>query len=475
MNSPATTNPRRRSRERIGADTARVWARELDLRNPYAKSILLALANYMNEDGSAWPGIMTISRDTDISEETVTKRLRWLETIGAIAMLKCWVDENGRRNHDGRGKPTSSEIRFLFDADVEAIAAAAHEAVDGKPLRGAALVSHEARVSPRPRGGLNAESDSGVSTLVAPCQPPTGRDAHIDDTNLEQEDSPQSPPLPSGESQGPASEQEKHRADLDAWLTKFRETYPEPSNRPEVVASLAAGLTAEERQQAQRGAEGAKAARAAATRERRKRPLVDPAKFLGNPALWSEYERFAPPPPPPEIFVPYGSEEWRARAVRAAICGMRMPSPSEVSGKGRGAIFHRELDPGTLPLAAHADEFGGVDTRKWPIIEKAATGSDSKAHMTAEFAAWGQRIKDWTGTWPQADRLSLCDSQVRCTPCWCEVPFTFRGETKMVRGYKIGLRVPTPFPPAKGSTGTSTGPPMIAELTDQDVADFVKS
>jgi len=473
MNSPATTNPRRRSRERIGADTARVWARELDLRNPYAKSILLALANYMNEDGSAWPGIVTISRDTDISEETVTKRLRWLETIGAIAMLKCWVDENGRRNHDGRGRPTSSEIRFLFDADAAAIETAAHESVEGKPLRGAALASHEARVSPRPDGELNAVPDSGVSALVAPCQPPTGRDAHIDN-NLEQEDSPQSPPLASGEAQGEASEASEQRSNLEAWLTKFRATYPEPSNRPEVVASLAAGLTAEERDQAQRGAEGAKASRAAAIREKRKRPLVDPAKFLGNRALWVEYERFAPPPPPPEIFVAYGSEEWRARAVRSAICGMRMPAPSDVAGKGRGAIFHRELDPGTIALASFADEFGGVDTRSWPIIEKASTGADSKAHMTAEFAAWGQRIKDWTGQWPQADRLSLCDSQVRCTPCWCEIPFTFGGKTTMVRGYKIGLRVPTPFPPAKGTSGTATGPP-VAPLTEQDIDAFVKS
>lgn len=469
-----TTIPRRRSRERIGADTARVWARELDLRNPYAKSILLALANYMNEDGSAWPGIVTISRDTDISEETVTKRLRWLETIGAIAMLKCWVDENGRRNHDGRGKPTSSEIRFLFDADADAIEAAAHESVDGKPLRGAALASHESRVSPRPGGGLNGESDCGVSTLVAPDQPPTGRDAHIDDTNLEQEDSPQSPPLASRESQRAAAEEGKQRSEVGGWLTKFRATYPEPSNRPEVVASLAAGLTPEERKQAQRGAEGAKAARELATREKRKRPLVDPSKFLANAALWNEYERFAPPPPPPEIFVAFGSEEWRARAVRAAICGMRMPTPSDIAGQGKGAIFHRELEPGTLALAAHADEFGGVGTRNWPIIEKASTGADSKAHMTAEFAAWGQRIKDWTGNWPQADRLSLCDSQVRCQPCWCEVPFTFRGETKMVRGYKVGLRVPTPFPPAKGSGGSSTGPP-IAELSDQDASDFIKS
>lgn len=469
----------RRARERIGADKARVWARELDLRNPYAKSILLAIANYMNEDGSAFPGTPTISRDTDISEETVTKRLKWLEQIGAIAIFKCWVDENGRRNHDGRGRPTSSEVRFLFDADCEAIEESARNSIEAKPLRGAAAAAHDARISPRPDGELNQESDSEVSSPLAPYQPPPGRDPHIEDSNLEGEDSPQSPPLPSGEAHGsasaPSGDSPLDDRSLAAWLAKFRATYPEPSNRPGVVASLASGLTEIERALAQRGAEGVRAQRDRAVREKRRpKPIVDAAKFLGDPALWAEYARFAPPPPPPEIFVAFGSLEWRARAVRAAICGARMPGPADIIGHGRGAIFHREADPRTFALADYANESGSVDTRDWPIIEKTIHGADGKAHMTPEFAAWGECIKEWTGYWPSAERIALCDAPTKCTPCWCEQPFTYNGKTTMTRGYKYGLRVPTPFPPAKGGRASATGPPSD-NLTQEDsdiVANF---
>ena len=36
----------------------------------------------------------------------------------------------------------------------------------------------------------------------------------------------------------------------------------------------------------------------------------DPAKFAASPALWAEYERFAPPEPPRPIELQPGSDEW---------------------------------------------------------------------------------------------------------------------------------------------------------------------
>ena len=154
-------------RERLGADIARVWARELQLGNPAAKAVMLAVANYMNEDGAAWPGVATIARDTCLSEETVVKRLRWLEGIGAVALFKCFLDANGRRSYDSENhrKPTSSEIRFQFDADVNEIEAKAQADLKTQSLRGAALKSHNGDVSTRHQRGLNEDD-------LAPDQPP---------------------------------------------------------------------------------------------------------------------------------------------------------------------------------------------------------------------------------------------------------------------------------------------------------------
>lgn len=179
-NSP---DARRKPRARIGSDQAMTWARGLRLNNPYANSILRAVAIYMNEDGTAYPGIATIAADTCIAEETITARLKWCESIGAITLRKCWIDENGRRIYEkpqNRGRPTSSEIRFNFDADPEQIAANAIGASKPKALRGAALVSHEAKaVSPRPDGEQTPEISTRpgreqirVSSRLAPDQPP---------------------------------------------------------------------------------------------------------------------------------------------------------------------------------------------------------------------------------------------------------------------------------------------------------------
>lgn len=130
-------------RTRIGSDDARRWVRSLRLGNPYAKAVLMAFTNYVNDDGTAYPGLETIHGDTEIAINTITARLRWCESIGAVTVSKCWVDEHGNRNKVGRGRPTSWEIRFLLDADVEAIAAAADEQAPDRPLRGSAKTKHE--------------------------------------------------------------------------------------------------------------------------------------------------------------------------------------------------------------------------------------------------------------------------------------------------------------------------------------------
>lgn len=223
--------PARRRPNSIGADDARSWARKIRLGNPYAKAILMALANYMNEDGTAYPGIDTIASDTDINPDTVLRRERWLEDIGAIVLSKCWVDENGRRNKEGRGRPTSTEIRFLFDADIEEIEAAALSD-EPKALRGAAKKSHEERgASYRPHGEQNSIQEQPVSTSLAPQQPPTGRTRHIEE-NLEREVPPQ-PPLAGG----------AFNEDSEKRFQEFKSSYPDGIVDPEAAKREFAALT----------------------------------------------------------------------------------------------------------------------------------------------------------------------------------------------------------------------------------------
>ena len=105
-------------RPRIGSDSAHAWARNVTLRNPHAKAVLMAACFYVNDEGSCLCGIGTLAQDTDLSVHTVRNRLNWLERIGAIRRSPRWRDENGRVNYDGRGKRTSDEIRLLLDASM---------------------------------------------------------------------------------------------------------------------------------------------------------------------------------------------------------------------------------------------------------------------------------------------------------------------------------------------------------------------
>lgn len=266
----ARPNAGRRPRERIGADEARRWARQLDLGNPFAKAIMLAAANYMNEEGTAYPGTATLARDTDISEDTVVKRLRWLSDIGAIALFKCWRDENGQRNYEGRGKPTSSEIRFLFDADPDDIRARAR----GETVGDDGCETSE--ISPRPERGL----DSGqppTSPRLAPDQPPKSDPSeatvHMNArARLEQEHESQ-PQTPS-HSEGA----------LTPPIEDFQAAYPIPVSDLDKARMVWSGMTEAERNDAITGAAGY----ASLCRQQPRRTVEDAHRWLKN-RKWQGY------------------------------------------------------------------------------------------------------------------------------------------------------------------------------------------
>ena len=153
---------------------AHAWSRSMKLGNPYAKSVLKSLCLYVNDTGSCFAGIGTLADDTDLSQDTVRKRLKWLEEIGAIARFPRWIDENGRANSEGKGKRTSDEIRLMIDTDPEVIEA-----------RALGLATEESSdetgadagdISPRHQQGLNAESKTARDS-VGPA-PALGQPSH---------------------------------------------------------------------------------------------------------------------------------------------------------------------------------------------------------------------------------------------------------------------------------------------------------
>lgn len=408
------TSEKIRSKSRIGADTARVWARELSLGNPHAKAVLLAVANYMNEDGSAFPGISTIASDTDLSEDTVVGRLRWLEGIGAIALFKCWVDENGRRNHEGRGRVTSSEIRFLFDADTDEIEAAAQPDKPRK-LTGAAAESHARReaISPRPRRELNSSQSQEVSTGLAPGLPPTPSARTVE---LE-EIPPKSPPL---ESEAAQSEPVKTGTAYE----QFTEAYGEGSVRPERARALWSALDESERDIAIRGARGYRAQRLAT-----KKSLIDPERFLRSRELWTEFAAAPLATSAARVLVDIETDAGRTWISLHRIGGVPAPSPIISGGKSIMALA-ADVPPQVLALKRSPPE------REWSVVEPG----------TQEIGAWREFVLAQTGKLPVPQR-HIAGERYQRDAAGVEIRDSQGNRISNGFVHKHGLKVPAPFPP----------------------------
>ena len=63
-------------------------AMKLEIPDPYAKWLLLCLADYANEETrSCYPSVKTLSKRTSISESTLYVKLNWLEKHGYISRI----------------------------------------------------------------------------------------------------------------------------------------------------------------------------------------------------------------------------------------------------------------------------------------------------------------------------------------------------------------------------------------------------
>lgn len=213
---------------RIAADEAHAWARNLRLGNHMAKDVLKSAAMYVNGEGVCFVGIEQLADDTELSMDTVRKRLAWLESIGAIVRFPQWIDANGRRNGEARGKRTTDEIRFLLDADPDEIEARANGETDAS----------EAPGSPSHQQGPNQGQDS-VSPTVALCQPSDSGEG-LDSSNLEPEPEKIPPSPPSGGERVIDEELEKD-------IEEFRSSYPAPITDMPRFRSVMTALTSIER------------------------------------------------------------------------------------------------------------------------------------------------------------------------------------------------------------------------------------
>lgn len=70
----------------------RVWALDIE---PTEKLLLLAIADFTNNEGNAWPSIPTIARKTSLSEDTVRRKIRKLSVDGILSSTPR-KDKHGR-------------------------------------------------------------------------------------------------------------------------------------------------------------------------------------------------------------------------------------------------------------------------------------------------------------------------------------------------------------------------------------------
>lgn len=417
--------PARKPRpRRIAADEAHAWARNLRLNNPFAKLVLSMLTLYVDCDGKCFVGIEALAEDTELSSDTVRKRLAWLEMVGAIARFPQWVDGSGRRNSEERGKRTTDEIRLLMASDADMIERRAQGDDCESPTTPKSPQSGpDAGVTPRSQQGQQTENENdqgSVSPGLALGQPSDSGEG-LDSSNLEPE--PESPPTPFG---GVRVERSELDEQLDAWIEVLTETYPIPITDMPRTRALGAAMSERERGEVITGARGY---RTFIDGERRRtggkgRSVKDAHRWirdgghLGYLQAGKQAEARAG-----RYSAAEGSEQWIAWMTFHRLCGEMQGIPeyqiSPVEG-GRVANVPTEWPPVGRGLES--------DYRKWQ--HKAVQFGDARG---ASFAAWARRLRELPNV-----RLFTRSEDID-------------GERRAI------LIVPSEFPPAKGGAPSAGG------------------
>lgn len=90
--------------------SAMAWAREIKTGSATIKSVLLAVANYADEEGVCWPSQEQLAEDTELSRHSIMRALDQLEEMGLLSR---------ERRHRGDGSRSSDLIMLDLSSTVQ--------------------------------------------------------------------------------------------------------------------------------------------------------------------------------------------------------------------------------------------------------------------------------------------------------------------------------------------------------------------
>lgn len=250
-----------------------------------AKSVLKSIADYADEKGECWPSRRQLASDTDMSVETISRRLKDLEQGGYIVRFERTRD-NGSR--------TSDHIRLLLNRPDDAPLSQSEE---GAPLVNLTRPPCQSDEAPLVTGD---EAPSSLLTRPEPSIEPS-------EGNI--------PPNPLEGDVGRVSSQENGKEEVggaDTALDAFLASYPmAPEHAPHEARRPWAKMTQAERAKAMLALP-----RYLDHARRRKIALRSPGSYLRS-RIWDKPE-FLEAPSAPAAAAPRGELDAIGRAVQWA-------------------------------------------------------------------------------------------------------------------------------------------------------------
>lgn len=426
------TTAKRRAR-RIAADEAHAWARNLKLRNLQASILLRSLSLYVDGEGVAFAAIPTLAEDCDgLSIDTVRRRLVWLEQVGAIARQPQWLDENGVRNGNGRGKRTTDEIRLLFDADPEMIEARAQGRA---PHIGAEETAAETTaISPSSVLGLNS-----ASALGQPSVSPSSTCDHLT-SEPEPESSPKPPSRGLSQTKGFEGEAEgdgQGEDEPEHFDPAFRAYRRHDVMRRDLALEEFKKLSPDKQRLCRAAVPHYMAALKSNERPLNFNIWVKARGFdqFPNATLSDETPR------PPERRFVQGDELLGMQVAHLIAFRSELDVRRDLQ-LGEGVWRQIPFQPDLVALGAR-----GRPADDWLVVDAG----------TAEFGRWRDRLRSWLGFDPRAEKIWLEPHNPAVHGLHAMHP-DFR-----VRRSKEGLRVPAQWPPRRDGTWPQASPDQASQ------------
>lgn len=389
------------------------WAMGARTDGVSAQCVLFVVADTANEHGvSVHADPDYIAERTRQSRATVFRRLNELENAGALTRFKRYRDD---------GAPIY-EIRLHLDRQIDYT-----EPQEGGDDPQAVEAKSQIETAP----------ESQIETgKVSPVRQAESHSCDSKSPSKNPKDSPQAPLRGVAGASDDDEGAHEPQAPPEGW-DAFRQAFEAdgvPIARVSLVKPLFGALSATERIRVTTAARGYLHHR---SREKKPGTKLSAQNFVREIESWDGWIKLAPAAPVAPVFVRERSAEFRAMLVLARILGDRPPEPRFEVEQGEAGVWRRGgVPPDLAGLAAFADK----PDQQWAVIEE----------KSQPFAAWSERIRTWTGHRLQAQRVFTGE----------EKPFTWNGETTMVKQCVSGTRVPCLYPPRKdGTVADATGPP----------------